>query len=129
MPSVSDMKPWAAGDGQQPIARVDSRRQVVQRLVEGKWTDVTGDVPKGTHFIQEPAPANTSGHDIQRENMRTAAYNRATTALDKSAGPFEDQMKNIESAEEVLNERSPSGDAHVAPMVLKALVQVAVDGG
>jgi hypothetical protein len=113
---------FKTGEDNQPIARVDSKRQVVQRLENGVWTDVTGDVPKGTHFIQEPTPASTTGSDNQKENMRISAYNRADTELNKKGAPFEDQMKNLELAEAAVNDRTPTGDAHVAPMVLKALV-------
>jgi len=34
-----------------PVVRTDPKRQVVQRLVDGQWQDLTGDAPAGSHFL------------------------------------------------------------------------------
>jgi hypothetical protein len=119
----------AGGDGT-AVARVDPQRKVVQRLVNGQWVDQTGDVPKGTHFLQEPDPSVAAGIaanrdaslELRREQQRIGAHQNATAQLNKVALPYEDQSKNLEAAEAVLNERTPSGDAHAAPAILKAIV-------
>jgi hypothetical protein len=114
---------FKTGGDNVPIYKSSPNRQVVEeRQPDGSWLPVKGDVQKDGHWLQEPTAPAVHDNSLQKENQRTGAYNHAVTELNKVATPFEDQLKNIESAEEVLNERSPSGDAHVAPMVLKALV-------
>jgi hypothetical protein len=121
-PSAKMFEPPPA-EKTQTVARVSNNRKVVEVYRDGNWVKADGNtLPKDTHFIQEPAPASTFSNDLRTDAARTHAYDRANTELNKTAAPFEDQMKNLQAAEEVLNERSPSGDAHVAPMLLKALV-------
>jgi hypothetical protein len=39
-----------------PVVRVSRDRRGIETFVDGQWTPVTGEVPKGAHFITEPAP-------------------------------------------------------------------------
>lgn len=124
-PTVDMFKPQ--GDDTQPIARVDSKRNVVERLVDGVWTPVTGNVPKGTHFVQEPTPPQVNpfakdNHDLRVDAARDRAYQHAVTELNKVSTPYEAKLAELDAVDGVLNERTTGADAHVAPMVLKALV-------
>jgi hypothetical protein len=121
-PTVDMFKPQGGADEGQAVARVDPQRKVVQRLVNGQWTDVAGDVPKGTHFLQEPTPPVAKDNSFQQENQRIAAHKTATTALDKAGTPYESKLGELEAVDAMINERSVSADAHLAPMLLKALV-------
>ena len=118
------------------VFRVDPQRNQIQRSVpkskenpEG-WVDHYGDAPEGAHWIQQPdtsardaaAIARETGLDLRRENMRNQAHQQAVTELNKYSLPYEDQLKNLETAEAALTERTPGGDAHVAPTLLKAIV-------
>lgn len=65
-----------AAQGTEPIARQDPKRNVVQRLVDGKWVDVTGDLPKGTHFLpQPPDPQLQTLRGIEITDKRNADSN------------------------------------------------------
>jgi hypothetical protein len=115
---------FKTGDDTIPAYKLSPNRQVVEELQpDGKtWLPVTGGLKKDGHWVQEPtplAPKDTSGHD---RDTRNNAYNTAVRGLDKAAAPFEDQLKNLEMVDTVANDRSPTGDAHIAPMILKALV-------
>lgn len=118
----------APGSETMEVAKQNPRTGVVERLVDGKWVPVTGPVPKGTHFMTEPAPPNTDAQELREENARNQAHQYAVTELNKIALPFGSQLTNLASAEEVLQQKTPSGDAHVAPMILKALVAGAGSG-
>lgn len=44
------------GAGTEPVVRTNAATGKVERLVNGAWQPVTGDVPKGSHFMPEPQP-------------------------------------------------------------------------
>lgn len=49
-----------ATDNSQAVFRQSPRSGSVERLVNGQWVAWNGDVPKGSHFMTEPAPAQSS---------------------------------------------------------------------
>ncbi len=112
----------APGGDTEPIARTDPKRNIVQRLVNGQWTDVTGDVPKGTHFLQEPPPKDNSAAEARTSAHRDTVYHQAVTDLDKIAKPMEDHKDAINQLGTVLNAHTREADTLIAPLVLKATV-------
>lgn len=77
---------------------------------------------------KKPSAGSSEAQQLREENARNQAHQYAVTELNKIATPFESQLTNLASAEEVLREKSPAGDAHVAPMILKSLVAGAGSG-
>jgi hypothetical protein len=115
-----------SGDGGTAVARVDPKRQVVQRLVNGQWVDATGDMPKGTHFLQEPAPADHSAANAAAEARTAAASERARqqafTDLEALNKPLQSQLDEYEKVGTALNQRTAQADNDLAPLILKATV-------
>jgi hypothetical protein len=117
------------GDGT-AVARVDPRRQIVQRLVNGQWVDQTGDVPKGTHFLQEPDPAvaaaAAANHKAAADAKVSAAAERsrqeAFKDLDSLGKPLQSQLDEYEKVGTALNQRTAQADNDLAPLILKATV-------
>lgn len=65
----------------------------------------------------------STGNNEARENTRRDNnYRSAVSELEKTAQPLADHVKNIDDLGIMLNERTPAADAHIAPMVLKAVV-------
>lgn len=117
---------FKTGEDVTPVARVDPQRQVVQRLVNGQWQDVQGDVPKGTHFLQEPTPKDTSAADAaktDREARRVDALREhAYTELNAIDKDFRGQLVEYDKVGAMLNQKTAQADADVAPLILKATV-------
>lgn len=103
---------------------VSGKIQRSTKSIDGRtgWQDWAGDVPKDAHWMTErPAPV-AKDNSIQLENQRIAAHKTATAALDKAGVPYEGKLSEIAAAQAALDERSVTGDAEVAPLMLKALV-------
>lgn len=110
------------GDGE-AIARVDPKRQVVQRLVDGQWVDTKGDMPKGTHFLQEPTPKDDSAQKDRESNHVDQVRSHAHDKIDADiAKPLKTQIASVDSLITALNQNTNISDAVIAPMVLKATV-------
>jgi hypothetical protein len=118
----------AGGGDTTPVVRTNPSRNIVERLVNGKWEPVVGDVPKGAHFLQEPPPKDTSAAEARTENQRMTAHQRAVTELNTLAKPAQSHLDTIEDLGMMLNARTPAADALIAPMVLKATVSGAGTG-
>ncbi len=116
----------AAGAGAEPIARQNPRSGVVERLVDGQWQSVTGDVPKGTHFMTEPAPKDTTARDAaaaaKEATRRDNVYKTAVAELDKAAAPIAAHIQGINDLGTMLNARTPEADTLIAPLVLKSTI-------
>lgn len=102
----------------QDVASIDPRTGSIR---------VLGKAPKGSHFVTEPAPPQVNpfaedNHNLRVDAARDRAHQLATVELNKVSTPFEAKMAELDSVDAVLNERTTAGDAHVAPMILKALV-------
>src|SRR6266404_939761 len=97
-----------------------------QRLVDGKWVDVLGDVPAKAHWETQPAPkeAGSGSAAADRENThRDNVHQQAITSLDKMETPYEDQLKSLRSlGVSLAQEGNPKADALIAIELLKSTV-------
>jgi hypothetical protein len=100
------------------VARVDPKRQVVQRLVNGQWVDATGDMPKGTHFLQEPPAKDTSAADARAGAHVDVVREHAYTELNARAKPIEDQISRINKLTNSLNQNSSVADSTLAEQLI-----------
>ncbi|HEX5109884.1 MAG TPA: hypothetical protein VFV95_15640 [Vicinamibacterales bacterium] len=64
-----------------PVVRVSRDRRGLETFVDGQWTPVTGEIPKGAHFVTEPAP---SGTGEAAEMRRIGMFNRVADARERS---------------------------------------------
>jgi hypothetical protein len=112
-----------AGNGDEAVARQNPRTGKVERLVNGAWTPITGDVPKGTHFMTEPPPKDTSAAEARAATHRDDVHKTAISELDKWAKPVEDQLGAIHNLGTSLAQKNnPKADALVAVELLKSTV-------
>lgn len=100
------------------VVRTDPTRKVVQRLVNGQWQDVTGDVPAGAHFLPEPQRKDTSAAGANRMDK---SYQYTNTQLMGLAKPLEDQAERIGRLRATIAQNSPQADALIAPELLTAM--------
>lgn len=110
-----------------PIVRVSpGNKGVVQRLVNGQWVDQTGDVPKGSHFLQETPPKDTSARDAvnaDRDARRVdTTREHAYTELDTIAKELRPSLDKYDKLGTLLNQKNAQADALVAPLILGAVV-------
>lgn len=114
--------------GEEAVMRQNPRTGTVERMIDGKWTPWTSDVPKGAHWMTEPAPKDMTARDIAKGNQLQVAREHAYTELDKRAQPIENQLSAIRELGTALNQKTPGADAVIAPLVLKATVAGAGTG-
>lgn len=112
-----------AAVGGEPVARQNPRTGTVERLVNGAWQPITGDVPKGTHFMTEPAPKDTSAAEARTAAHRDQVHQTAIVELDKWAKPIEDQIASLNTLGVSLSQTdNPKADALIAPELLKGTI-------
>lgn len=69
-----------AGEDTVQTLRQDPRKGVVERLVNGKWVPVTGDTPKGAHWMTTPEEkADDAPLQLSSLGLDTAAINYRKT--------------------------------------------------
>lgn len=95
---TSDQKNWAA-------AKKDGYK--------GNFVQFLKDQANLKNPVVNPASANT-----RKDNN----YKSAVSELEKVVAPLADHVKNIDDLGIMLNQMTPAADAHIAPMVLKAVV-------
>lgn len=111
-----------------PVMRQNPKTGAIDRLVDGQWTPWTGDVPKGAHFMTEPAPKDTTAKDAANDRHLDQVHQQAVAELNKRVLPFEAHIQTVNDLGTMLNARTPQADSLIAPMVLKATVSGAGTG-
>lgn len=85
----------------------------------GKMENI-GSAPKGSHFVNEPAPpAGPSATATDNRHDKSYQYNN--NLLEKAAAPLEQQAQRLERLRVSVEQRSPQADSLIAPELLTAM--------
>jgi hypothetical protein len=116
-------EPKAASADQEAVMRQNPRDGSVERLTPTGWVPHSGDVPKGAHWMTEPAPKDTSVHDMAQEAQLQRTREKAFERVDKEVG--KSTLARITTAQDIqdaLSQHTEAADATLAPLVLKATI-------
>jgi hypothetical protein len=80
-----------------------------------------GDVPKGSHFMTEPAPKDHTGSDNAAATRLAHSYEYNNNSLEKSAAPLEQQAARLERVAVSIAQKDPQADSLIAPELLTAM--------
>jgi len=97
----------------QPVYRQNPRTGGIERV---------GEVPKGSHFMTEPAPKDNTAHDAAKAAAVGHVYDTAMKELLDTEKPIKGHIDGVNGLGSVLAQKTPTADALVAPLVLKATV-------
>lgn len=105
------------------VARVSPDKGKVEVMRAGQWVPATeADLGPGTHWLNEPAPKDTSAHDARRDAAVGHVYDTAMKELLEKEKPIAGHIDGINGLGTALAQRTPTADMLVAPLVLKATV-------
>lgn len=106
-----------------PIVRSNTQRRTVERLVNGQWVPVTGDVPKGAHFLQEQDTSVRDAANADRDSKRVeTSREHGYTEFNNLSKDLEGTVKEYEKVGAMLAQHTAQADADLAPLILKATV-------
>ncbi len=101
------------GTDVQPVYRQNPRTGAIEKV---------GEVPKGSHFMTEPAPKDTTAHDLAKSTAVGHVYDTAMKEIIDTEKPIKGHIDGINGLGSVLAQRTPAADSLIAPLVLKATV-------
>lgn len=114
-------KAGAGGTGN--VARVSPDKGKIEVMRQGKWVPATeADLGTGTHWLSEPVPKDTSANDARKATAVGHVYDSAMKEVLDAEKPIKGHIDGINGLGSVLAQRTPSADALIAPLVLKATV-------
>ncbi len=117
-------KAAGAGDGE-TIAKQNPRTGKIEVMGPGgQWTPFEGTtLPKGTHWMTEPAPKDTTARDLAAESALQRTREHAFKRIDDEVGKA--TLAQITTSGDIANALSQNtevADATLAPLVLKATI-------
>jgi hypothetical protein len=105
------------------VARVSPDKGKVEVMRNGAWVTATeADLGPGTHWLNEPPPKDNTVHDLAKQTAVGHVYDTAMKELLETEKPIKGHIDGINGLGSVLAQRTPSADALIAPLVLKATV-------
>lgn len=112
------------------IMRQNPSTGAVETMVNGKFVPYTGNGEdiQGAHWMTEPAPKDNSAAGARENTRMDNNYKSAITELEKAAAPIASHLDSLETLGTALEARTPTADALIAPLVLKATVSGAGTG-
>lgn len=112
-----------AGSGTGNVARVSPDKSKIEVMRGGKWTTATEtDLGPGTHWLAEPPPKDQGPAEARKASAATHAYDTGVKDLDKFEAPIQGHLDGVSGLKTALAQRTPTADALVAPLILKATV-------
>lgn len=118
------LRTMGSGDTKAVIRTSPNNKGVVERLVDGQWQKVQGDIPKDSVVLQEtPPPADhTEADNARKVTAFNTVHEQAVKEVEKWAQTADTHIQGASDLMQLLNMKTPVSDRLVSPLVLKTIV-------